>query len=525
LAAEDYKSQLDSESARAQSQRAAVESELEAARKSALSAATQMSQEEERARARVAELQAQIQHMQQEAATEQGKRPVVEAELESLRKQLADWRARVEALEQERYELVARRGADDVYNAKRVAAAEAEKMVQEIEKEKAKQLRELEERRRVAAEAELSDIKVGIESRIRSAQEAAAREQKQNDEAAEADLRGELEAAIEQARSKLEQHRLLEAELQREQEGRALAEERLGALESSRAADRDRLMEEVEAQRAALQEQAAAEAAAEQLRLKSQLERMQKELNGILDDRYNLQQAMRAAQKEYGGVVAAQRPRSAAPPKPTKDQQRLKELEGAIVQAKEDYVQVLKGMSQAKQHAQKTEQQLQQAQHENANLSRQLIAASQQLTYLRAEEQRLVAALHAAQQAQEAMIEDADGHSSELAWQLSEANQQNTQLSMYINMANQRVMQLEQQLRECKEDIKDLASSAKKKKSRPQTIQIVNQMDPPVVPGSPAPYPRFEELPEPKVPALPPAPVKGPPEQYAARFRDGRYDE
>lgn len=66
---------------------------------------------------------------------------------------------------------------------------------------------------------------------------------------------------------------------------RALAEERLGALESSRAADRDRLMEEVEAQRAALQEQAAAEAAAEQLRLKSQLERMQKELNGILDDR------------------------------------------------------------------------------------------------------------------------------------------------------------------------------------------------------------------------------------------------
>lgn len=59
LAAEDYKSQLDSESARAQSQRAAVESELEAARKSALSAATQMSQEEERARARVAELQAQ----------------------------------------------------------------------------------------------------------------------------------------------------------------------------------------------------------------------------------------------------------------------------------------------------------------------------------------------------------------------------------------------------------------------------------------------------------------------------------
>lgn len=67
--------------------------------------------------------------MQQEAATEQGKRPVVEAELESLRKQLADWRARVEALEQERYELVARRGADDVYNAKRVAAAEAEKMV------------------------------------------------------------------------------------------------------------------------------------------------------------------------------------------------------------------------------------------------------------------------------------------------------------------------------------------------------------------------------------------------------------
>lgn len=52
---------------------------------------------------------------------------------------------------------------------------------------------------------------------------------------------------------------------------------------------------------------------------------------------------MRAAQKEYGGVVAAQRPRSAAPPKPTKDQQRLKELEGAIVQAKEDYVQVLKG--------------------------------------------------------------------------------------------------------------------------------------------------------------------------------------
>lgn len=92
--------------------------------------------------------------------------------------------------------------------------------MQEIEKEKAKQLRELEERRRVAAEAELSDIKVGIESRIRSAQEAAAREQKQNDEAAEADLRGELEAAIAEARSKLEQHRLLEAELQREQEGR-----------------------------------------------------------------------------------------------------------------------------------------------------------------------------------------------------------------------------------------------------------------------------------------------------------------
>lgn len=65
-----------------------------------------------------------------------------------------------------------------------------------------------------------------------------------------------------------------------------------------------------------------------------------------------------------------------------------------------------------------------------------------------AEEQRLVAALHAAQQAQDAMIEDADGHSSELAWQLSEANQQNTQLSMYINMANQRVMQLEQQVQE-----------------------------------------------------------------------------
>ena len=56
-------------------------------------------------------------------------------------------------LEKERYELLAKKGADDVYNARRIASAEAERMVQEIEKEKAKQLRELEEQRRSAAEA------------------------------------------------------------------------------------------------------------------------------------------------------------------------------------------------------------------------------------------------------------------------------------------------------------------------------------------------------------------------------------
>jgi hypothetical protein len=66
---------------------------------------------------------------------------------------VADERARVATLEKERYELLAKKGADDVYNARRIASAEAERMVQEIEKEKAKQLRELEEQRRSAAEA------------------------------------------------------------------------------------------------------------------------------------------------------------------------------------------------------------------------------------------------------------------------------------------------------------------------------------------------------------------------------------
>ena len=50
-------------------------------------------------------------------------------------------------------------GAEDVFNAKRVAAAEADKMVQEIEKEKAKQLRDLEEKRRVKAEADLQEVR------------------------------------------------------------------------------------------------------------------------------------------------------------------------------------------------------------------------------------------------------------------------------------------------------------------------------------------------------------------------------
>ena len=43
-------------------------------------------------------------------------------------------------------------------------------MVQEIEKEKAKQLKDLEERRRVAAESELEAIKAAVEIRIQSAQ-------------------------------------------------------------------------------------------------------------------------------------------------------------------------------------------------------------------------------------------------------------------------------------------------------------------------------------------------------------------
>ena len=54
---------------------------------------------------------------------------------------MTDEKARVATLEKERYELLAKKGADDVYNARRIAAAEAERMVQEIEKEKAKQLR------------------------------------------------------------------------------------------------------------------------------------------------------------------------------------------------------------------------------------------------------------------------------------------------------------------------------------------------------------------------------------------------